>query len=52
MGEQSPSLTMDARRPRRRIPWLSIAWTLAGAAIVAWLVGFGAGLIVRLVTVP
>ena len=52
MGDQSPSLTMQSRRPQRRIPWASIAWTLAGAAIVAWLVGFGAGLIVRLATVP
>ncbi len=33
--------------PIRRIPWKTIGLVLAGAAIVAWAVGFLAGLIVR-----
>jgi hypothetical protein len=33
--------------PLRRIPWKTIGLVLAGAAIVAWTVGYIAGLIVR-----
>jgi hypothetical protein len=33
--------------PIRRIPWKTIGLVLLGAAIVAWGVGFVAGLIVR-----
>lgn len=35
--------------PPRQIPWRTIGVVLAGAAIVAWAVGFVAGLIVRFV---
>jgi ferric-dicitrate binding protein FerR (iron transport regulator) len=33
--------------PWRRIPWRTIALVLAGAAVVAWTIGFIAGLLVR-----
>ena len=33
--------------PMHRIPWRTIGLVLAGAAIIAWAVGFVAGLIVR-----
>jgi hypothetical protein len=32
-----------------RLPWDRIVFVLAAAGIVAWFVGFGAGLIVRVV---
>ena len=32
----------------RRIPWKTIGLALAGAAVVAWMIGFVVGLIVRL----
>jgi hypothetical protein len=31
----------------RRIPWKTIGFVLAGAAVVAWTIGFVIGLIVR-----
>jgi hypothetical protein len=34
--------------PLRRIPWRTIGWIIAGAAVVAWAVGFLAGLLVRM----
>ena len=39
---------MKTPSPIRRIPWRTIGWILAGAAIVAWSVGYLAGLLVRL----
>jgi hypothetical protein len=37
----------NTRPPLRRIPWERIVLVLGAAAIVAWIVGFIAGLIVR-----
>ena len=33
--------------PWRRVPWRTIALVLAGAAAVAWTIGFVTGLLVR-----
>jgi hypothetical protein len=38
---------MKTPSPIRRIPWRTIGWILLSAAIVAWSVGFLAGLFVR-----
>jgi hypothetical protein len=35
-----------------RLPWGAIATWLLAAIVMAWLVGFGAGVIVRLVVPP
>jgi hypothetical protein len=42
----------DAWRSFRQLPWQRIATTLAVAALVAWGVGFVAGLIVRVALAP
>jgi hypothetical protein len=46
-GERPNIPLVKPTTPLRRIPWKTIALVLAGAAIVAWTVGFIAGLIVR-----
>jgi ferric-dicitrate binding protein FerR (iron transport regulator) len=38
---------MKPSTPWRRIPWRSIALALAGAAVVAWAIGFVTGLLVQ-----
>jgi hypothetical protein len=39
---------MNTRPPRQRVTWETIVLLLAAAAIATWIVGFLAGLIVRL----
>jgi hypothetical protein len=38
---------MKSTPPVQRIPWRRIGWLLAGAAIIAWSVGFLIGLVTR-----
>jgi hypothetical protein len=46
-GERPNIPLVKPPTPIRRIPWQTIGLVLAGAAIVAWAVGFVAGLVVR-----
>jgi hypothetical protein len=46
-GERPNIPHVKPSTPIRRIPWKTIGLVLAGAALVAWVVGFLAGLIVR-----
>ena len=46
-GERPNIPPVKPSTPIRRIPWKTIGLVLAGAAIIAWVVGFVAGLIVR-----
>jgi hypothetical protein len=46
-GERPNIRPVKPQTPLRRIPWKTIGLVLAGAAIVAWTVGYLAGLIVR-----
>jgi hypothetical protein len=39
---------MTTRPPQRRVTWRTIVVLLAAAAFLMWLIGFGAGLIVRI----